>query len=115
MKIMKKALILLVCLAAWIARGVFDEIFMMNGHIHVINHSQDDVRITLEFPSGERREIDLKKNGSTDLEVSNTGEGSITVLAGDKITDRVGYVTSLNRPIILCISEEDVSFSQIYK
>lgn len=101
--------------ASWIARGIYDDAFMMNGHIHVISRLSGDHSVTLEFPSGEKRELNLKESGSTDLEVLNTGEGSISVFVDGELIDQVGYVTSMNNPIVLCVSEEAVGFSQIFK
>jgi len=85
------------------------------GHIHIISHLDTDHFITLEFPSGEKRVIELAEKQSVDLKVSNTGEGSITVYVDETIIDRVGYVTSWNNPIVLSIKKDGVTFSQLFK
>jgi len=104
------------CLTAagsWTARGIYDEHFLLEGRIHVINQAQLDQRVTLSFPSGVSTELDLPARGSADLLVPETGEGSIRVAIEGVERDEVGYVTSINDPIVLVVGEHRTSFSQL--
>jgi len=99
--------------AAWTARGFYDEHFLLEGRIHVVNHAPMDRRVTLSFPSGASTELDLPARGSVDLLVPETGEGSIRVAIDGVERDEVGYVTSINDPIVLVVGEHATSFSQV--
>jgi len=99
--------------AAWTARGIYDGHFLLEGRIHVINHAQVDRRVTLSFPSGASTELDLPARGAVDLLVPETGEGSIRVAIDGVERDEVGYVTSINDPIVLVVGEHATSFSQV--
>lgn len=99
---------------AWIVRGIWDEEFMMEGHFHVINHSDKNLDVELRFPSGAILDCDLQGSGSEDFRINNTGEGSVKVLVNGKLVDSVGYVTSMNSIVILTVSETGVGFSQIF-
>jgi hypothetical protein len=115
MKILPIAVVAL-CLtaaAAWTARGFHDEHFLLEGRVHVINHAQVGRRVTLSFPSGASTELDLPARGSVDLLVPETGEGSIRVAIDGVERDEVGYVTSINDPIVLVVGEHATTFSQV--
>jgi hypothetical protein len=99
---------------AWFARGVWDEQFLMEGHFHVTNHSDENVDVELQFPSGAKFDCELQGSGSADFRIKNTGEGSVKVLVNGKVVDSVGYVTSMNSIVILSVSESRVVFSQIF-
>lgn len=99
---------------AWFARGVWDKKFLMEGHFHVTNHSDKNVDVGLQFPSGAKFDCELQGSGSTDFRFHNTGEGSVTVLVNGKVVDSVGYVTSMNSIVVFSVSETRVIFSQIF-
>ena len=86
----------------------------MEGHFHVTNHSDKNVDVELQFPSGAKVDRELQGSGSVDFRINNTGEGSIKVLVNGKVIDSVGYVTSMNSIVILSVSETRVGFSQIF-
>ena len=99
---------------AWFARGIWDEQFLMEGHFHVTNHSDKNVDVELQFPSGAMFDCELQGSGSADFRINNTGEGSVKVLVNGKVVDSAGYVTSMNSIVILSVSETRVGFSQIF-
>ena len=70
---------------AWFARGVWDKKFLMEGHFHVTNHSDKNVDVGLQFPSGAKFDCELQGSGSTDFRFHNTGEGSVTALVNGKV------------------------------
>jgi hypothetical protein len=105
---------ILVGATAWVGRGLYDEIFMMEGRFHVISLADKDHDVVLDFPSGKRVELELAKGATTDFQLLNTGEGSITITVDGKKRDEVGYVTSINGTIVLTIAADDTGFSQIW-
>ena len=54
------------------------------------------------------------KSGSVDFMITNTGEGSITVIIDGKVRDQVGYVTSMNSIVVLTIGEDHTGYSKIF-
>jgi hypothetical protein len=104
---------LLIGVGAWLLRGEYDRHFMIDGFFHVVNGSDQDRDVALEFPSGAKARFQLLKKGFMDLEVPVTGEGSIGVSVDGKPRDRVGYVTSMNGAVVLVIGAERTTFSQI--
>ena len=99
---------------AWIARGVYDRHFLMEGSFHVVNHSGTAHNISLRFPSGKTKAFSMDPGSSQDFRVNDTGEGSITVNVDGSDRDQVGYVTSFNNMIVLVIGEERSRFSQVF-
>lgn len=100
--------------SAWVARGLFDRTFSTDGRIHVINHTEADRRVRLEFPSGESVDLALDALQSKDVMVSKTGEGPIIVIVDEQAKYQVGSLSSLTSPIVLCIEEDAVHFSRIF-
>jgi len=101
-------------LLAWSARGFYDELTLLEGHFHVVNHSEEEVEVSVKFPSGKSFEGTISRLGSVDFVVQETGEGSVEVTLNGKIVKKVGYVTSMNNIVVLTISPENVTFSQIF-
>ena len=99
---------------AWIARGVYDRHFMMEGSFHVVNHSKASHNISLRFPSGKTKALAMAPGSSQDFRLYDTGEGSITVNVNGSDRDQVGYVSSLNSMIVLVIGEKHTGFSQVF-
>ena len=99
---------------AWFARGEYDKHFMMEGHFHIVSRADQDHEVVLKFPSGKQVDFNLKKNGSVDFVITDTGEGSITVIVDGRVRDQVGYVTSMNSIVVLIIDEDHTGFSQIF-
>lgn len=114
MRLLKIALILIICVLAWIARGVYDQHFMLEGYYHVVGSSKKDQKIILGFPSGQKVKFELKKQGVFDFKLKETGEGSISVSVNGAMREKVGYVTSMNSMIVLVIGDKEVSFTQIF-
>jgi hypothetical protein len=108
------ASILIGGLCAWMLRGEYDRIFMMEGHFHIMSNAKLDHRVDLHFPSGKHLSFNLKKGGSVDFKLPDTGEGSIAVSIDGVERDHVGYVTSMNSIVVLVIGEEQTEFSQIF-
>lgn len=100
--------------AGWFVRGEYDELFMHEGVFHVVNLSNQNLDVTLEFPSGHQENMSLRANGSTDFVLHNTGEGSISVTVDQNKLGDVGYVTSMNNITVLAISPKEAVFSQIF-
>ena len=100
--------------AAWFARGVWDEAFMMENHFHISNQSDKDIDLEIQFPSGAKFDSKLQGGGSSDFRVDSTGEGSVKVLVNGKVIGDVGYVTSMNSIVVLSVNESKVRFSQIF-
>ena len=98
---------------AWITRGFYDRIFMMEGCIHIVSNLPEDQTIDLTFPSSETRSVSLTRYGAKTIRVRKTGEGSISVTRVGKTSD-VGYVTSKNGIIVLHINSDRVGFSQVF-
>lgn len=101
-------------LCTWMLRGEYDRSFMMEGHFHIVGNAKLDHHVDLHFPSGKHMSFNLKKGGSVDFKLPDTGEGSITVSIDGVVRDHVGYVTSMNGIVILVIGEEQTIFSQIF-
>ena len=99
---------------AWIARGVYDRYFFMEGSFHVVNHSSAAHNISLRFPSGKTKAFSMKPGSSQDFRINDTGEGSITVNVDGSDRDQVGYVTSSNNMIVLVIGDDHSGFSQVF-
>ncbi|MCP4848050.1 MAG: hypothetical protein GY899_08910 [Verrucomicrobiaceae bacterium] len=99
---------------AWIARGVYDHHFMMEGAFHVVSHSAKAQEVLLKFPSGKTKAFNLKPGASTDFRLMETGEGSIAVSLNGKPRATVGYVTTMNGIVVLVIGDKTTSFSQIF-
>lgn len=100
--------------AAWVARGEYDKYFMLEGRFHVVSHANQDYQVILEFPSGKDVEFELKQNGTFDFVMPETGEGAILVIIDGDVHDSIGYVTSTNSLIVLTISDNQTTFSQIF-
>ncbi len=119
MKYIKTGLIIIVSiliggLCAWMLRGEYDRLFMMEGHFHIMSNAKLDHRIDLHFPSGKNLNFILKKGGSVNFKLPETGEGAITVSIDGVERDHVGYVSSRNSIVVLVIGEEQTEFSQIF-
>jgi hypothetical protein len=119
MKYAKTGLILIVFLligglCAWMLRGEYDRLFMMNGHFHLVSNAKLDHRVDLHFPSGKNLRFNLKKHGFADFKLNDTGEGAIAVFIDGLERDHVGYVTAINGIVVLVIGEEQAEFSQIF-
>lgn len=98
----------------WFFRGIYDNAFMMTGLVHIINNTKNDHAIDLKFPSGKVVNFNLKVEGFADQKVTNTGEGGIIVTVDGKDRSPVGYVTTMNNPIVLVINDDSIGFSQIF-
>jgi len=106
--------ILILCtLSAWFARGVYDDIFLLAGHFHVVNATGQPLDLTLAFPSGNQHAFQIAPFASVDFMETNTGEGSIDIVIPGRSTDSVGYVTTMNQPIVLTIDQNHTTFSYI--
>jgi hypothetical protein len=119
MKFTKAALIIIAPLlfggfCAWMLRGEYDKHFMMEGHFHIVSNAKLDHKVDLNFPSGKHLGFNLKKGGSFDFKLPDTGEGSITISIDGMVRDHVGYVTSMNSIVVLVIGEEQTEFFQIF-
>lgn len=119
MKSAKTALFIVISLfvsglLTWIARGEYDKHFMMNGYFHVVSNANQDHEVILEFPSQKQMNFSLKKGGSFNFKLDDTGEGSITVSIDGKVRDKIGYVTSMNNIVLLVVGNERTEFSQIF-
>lgn len=101
-------------IGGWFVRGEYDELFMHEGVFHVVNLSNQNLDVTLGFPSGHQENMSLRANGSTDFVLHNTGEGSISVTVDQNKLGDVGYVTSMNNITVLAISPKEAVFSQIF-
>lgn len=119
MKSAKTALFIVISLfvsglLTWIARGEYDKHFVMNGYFHVVSNANQDHEVILEFPSQKEMNFSLKKGGSFNFKLDDTGEGSITVSIDGKVRDKIGYVTSMNNIVLLVVGNERTEFSQIF-
>ena len=119
MKPAKTVLLLLVAMfvsgiSAWLLRGEYDRQFMLAGHFHIVSNASQDHQVTLVFPSKQQKSFKLKQGSSFDFQLSDTGEGAIAVTIDGKARDQVGYVTTLNSPVILVIGDRQTVFSQIF-
>lgn len=103
-----------VAIASWIARGMYDEMFMMEGWFHVVNTSENDLAIEIRFPSDKTVAFSLKAYGFINFIEKDTGEGALCFTINGKSIDHVGYVTTLNSIVVLAVNEENVSFTQIF-
>lgn len=113
-RIFAAALAVAVCAgAAWMLRGMYDRIFMLEGVFLVTNAGGSDIRVELTFPSGESREFQLGKGASRTFVLSDTGEGGIEVRVGDGAVITTGYVTSFNDLCFIAVGDSTVSFSQL--
>lgn len=99
----------------WWARGKFDETFLYEGHLHLVNPSPNPIQVEVEFPSGKRLEIELPGYGAKDFKVGQTGEGSIGVTVNGTPLEPVGYVTSHNNPMVLLVGDDRAGFSQLFR
>lgn len=99
---------------AWFARGIWDEAFMMENRFHIANHSDKEIDVEIQFPSGAKFNSKLQAWGSQDFKVDSTGEGALKVLVNGKVVGDVGYVTSMNAIVVLSVDESKVGFSQIF-
>ena len=106
-------LLLIVVAATWIGRGLYDRLFILEGHVVAVNATAEDHTIGFAFPAGDEIEIDLKAGASLQFEVAKTGEGSVDVTIDGTRREEVGYVTSMNGMIVLTIAEDRVTFSQV--
>lgn len=68
-------------LLTWIARGEYDKHFMMDGYFHVVSNANQDHEVILEFTSQKQMNFSLKKGGSFNFKLDDTGEGSIALRA----------------------------------
>jgi uncharacterized cupredoxin-like copper-binding protein len=100
--------------ASWIARGVYDRHFMMEGTFHVVSHCTEAHEVLLKFPSGKTKTLELAPGAVTDFRIKETGEGSIAVNLDGEARDEVGYVTSMNSIVVLVIGDKTTKFSQIF-
>lgn len=107
-------LIALGVIGGWFVRGVYDDLFMHEGLFHVVNLSNQNLDVTLGFPSGHQENISLRANGSADFVLHNTGEGAISVTVDQNKLADVGYVTSRNSITVFAISPKEAVFSQIF-
>jgi hypothetical protein len=119
MKIAKSFLIIIAAftiggVCTWILRGEYDKHLMMEGHFHIISTASQHHDVILKFPSGEQVDFNLKKGGSHNFNLTNTGEGSIAVAINGKDRDQIGYVTSMNSIVVLAIGDKQTEFSQIF-
>ncbi|MFO7627713.1 MAG: hypothetical protein R6V62_10665 [Candidatus Fermentibacteraceae bacterium] len=113
-KILAATLAVVVCaVAAWVLRGVYDRMFMLEGVFLVTNAGGSDIHVGLTFPSGESREFQLGKGASRTFVLNDTGEGGIGVRVGDGPVITTGYVTSINDMCVIAVGDSTVSFSQL--
>ena len=101
-------LVILAAGAAWVVRGVYDELFLGEGTFHIVNATSVPMEVELEFPSGERRAGLVAAESALDVRVLDTGEGSVSVSVDGVERGRVGYVTSLNGRSVVTLTESDV-------
>ncbi len=99
---------------AWFARGEWDKAFFMEGQFHVVNQTENEIDVVLDFPSGEKVNLEIGGLGSSDFRMRDTGEGSVQVSVDNQVVYSVGYVTSMNGIVVLSIGDSGVNFSQIY-
>jgi len=99
--------------AAWVLRGVYDRMFMLEGVFLVTNAGGSDIQVGLTFPSGESRVFQLGRGASCTFVLKDTGEGGIDVRVGDGPVTTTGYVTSINDMCVIAVGDSTVSFSQI--
>lgn len=99
--------------AAWVLRGVYDRMFMLEGVFLVTNAGGSDIQVGLTFPSGEAREFQLARGASRTFVLNDTGEGSIDVSVDDRPATATGYVTSFNDMCVIAVGDSTVSFSQL--
>lgn len=113
-KILAATLAVVVCaVAAWVLRGVYDRMFMLEGVFLVTNAGGSDIHVGLTLPSGESREFQLGKGASRTFVLNDTGEGGIGVRVGDGPVITTGYVTSINDMCVIAVGDSTVSFSQL--
>ncbi len=113
-KLLAAALLVMVCAgAAWVLRGMYDRMFMLEGVFLVTNAGGSDIQVELTFPSGESREFQLVKGASRTFVLSDTGEGGIGVRVGNSPVATTGYVTSINDMCVIAVGDSTVSFSQL--
>ena len=94
--------------ATWFGKGFYDRIFMLEGHVVVVNATASDHEVEFEFPSGQRVEVDLKAGATQRTLVGETGEGSVKVTIDGTPRESVGYVMAMNGMLILTIGEDRV-------
>jgi len=99
--------------AAWVLRGVYDRMFMLEGVFLVTNAGGSDIQVGLTFPSGESRVFQLGRGASCTFVLKDTGEGGIDVRVGDGPVTTTGYVTSINDMCVIAVGDSTVSFSQV--
>ena len=99
--------------ATWFGKGLYDRIFMLEGHVVVVNATAEDHKIQCSFPSGQKLEVALKAGTSLRSLVGKTGEGSVDIVIDGTRREEVGYVTSMNGLIILTIGEDRIVLSQV--
>ncbi len=98
---------------SWFGRGIVDKLFMMEGRFHIVNGTDEPHKVTLQLPNGSSMDLALEL-GSIDVNVPQTGEGSLSINVDDQPARKVGYVTSRNGIVVLFIEEETIGFSQIF-
>ena len=117
-RITRIAVVLIVIIAvtgsSWIVRGFYDRIFMYEGHFHITSTASEDYEIEISFPSGQSYSFGLPSLGSHTFVMTETGEGSIKVVVDGKVSEKVGYVTSMNNICVLSIGDRAVVFSQLF-
>jgi hypothetical protein len=113
-KFLFPAIALVLMVAAWTARGWLDEITMYAGRFHVINGTDSSALVSLTFPNGEQRNAALVPFGTIDWYLAQTGEGAIQVVFQGKDLGKIGYVTAHNNLSVICLTNGQAIFSQIF-
>ena len=121
---MNKAILLVITLGLtvafaagiWLARELYLEFFTDSAIIRMTNFSEQEVAVELIFPSSERIEFHLDEKAYHDLQVAHTGEGSISVRINENEKILIGYVTTINTPMLISIGHDlSIEFDYIKK
>lgn len=105
-------LLVVVGVLAWITRGMYDHLLMLDGRFVVVNCTDHPLDVTLDLPSGNQITFTIKAQASHTFTDTATGEGAIGVSIPGRPTESLGYVTSMNGIIILSIDDDSVTFTQ---
>ena len=105
----------LVVTLTWFARSIYEEMFLWNGHFHVVNCTDHPIDVTIAFPSGKQHRFTLIVSGSHDFSEFRTGEGDIVVIVSGRSAERLDYVTSMNPMTVISINENNSQSSQVFR
>ena len=86
-----------------------------DGQVHVVNTLPKKISVKIIFPSGEERNARLEQGASKNFYIPSTGKGSIQTFVDGNEKRCSSYVTTMNKLIILSVTEEQVFFSQHFR